>query len=208
MIKFITSIAFVLCSLIASAQQFEQGMGKAMELWQQGKTTEASAMFERIAAAEPNQWLPNYYVALVNTTTAFDPSQKAQVPALLEKAQTALDKEIIKNDSNSELLVLQALINTAYIVYDPMTNGMLLSDKVRQLYTKALVLDPKNPRVVAGKAEFEIGGAKYFGTDTKPMCAEIDRAVELFATFKPETKFHPNWGSDRALEAQKECGKK
>lgn len=208
MIKTITSIAFVLCSLIASAQQFEQGMGKAMELWKQDKTVEASAMFERIAAAEPEQWLPNYYIALVNTTKAFDPAQKAQAPALLEKAQKALDKELIKNDSNAELLVMQALINTAYIVYDPMTNGMLLSDKVRQLYIKASVIDPKNPRVVAGKAEFEMGGAKYFGGDIKPMCAEIDRAIELFATFKPETIFHPNWGLERALQVQKECATK
>ena len=207
MIKTITTLAIVLCSLVASAQQFEQGMGKAMELWQQGKTTEASAMFERIAAAEPNQWLPNYYVALVNTTKAFDPVLKTQVPALLEKAQMALDKELLKDDSNAELLVLQALINTAYIVYDPMTNGMLLSDKVRQLYVKASILDPKNPRVVAGKAEFEIGGARYFGGDTKPMCAEIDRAIELFTNFKPETTFHPNWGLERALEVQKDCKK-
>ncbi len=30
-------------------------------------------------------------------------------------------------------------------------------------------------------------------------------AIELFATFKPETPFSPKWGLDRALEAQKNC---
>jgi hypothetical protein len=32
----------------------------------------ASDLFERIAAAEPSKWLPNYYVALVNTTAALE----------------------------------------------------------------------------------------------------------------------------------------
>ena len=208
MLKLTTTLALLICTFALTAQsKFDQGMSKAFELWGAQKTDEASAMFERIAAAEKDNWLPNYYVALLNTTKAFDPTAKAQVPALLAKAQAALDVEMVKNDSNAELLVLQALIHTAWIVYDPMTNGMALSGKVMELYTKAQVLAPENPRVVAGKAEFEIGGAKYFGTDIKPMCAQLDRAVELFAKFKPETPFHPHWGLDRALEMQKECKK-
>jgi hypothetical protein len=50
---------------------YEKGMQSAMGLWSQGKNSEAVAMFERIAAAEKDNWLPNYYVALVSTTTAF-----------------------------------------------------------------------------------------------------------------------------------------
>ncbi|WP_321540779.1 hypothetical protein [Flavobacterium piscinae] len=49
------------------------------------KNTEASAMFERIASAEKESWLPNYYVALVNTTTAFATKDKEQMNALLSK---------------------------------------------------------------------------------------------------------------------------
>jgi len=77
-----------------------------------------------------------------------------------------------------------------------------------EMYGRAEKIAPENPRVIFGKAEFEIGGARYFGSDTKPMCAQIDKAITLFANFKPETTFHPNWGLDRALEAQKECNKK
>jgi hypothetical protein len=44
---------------------YEKGMQSAMGLWSQGKNSEAIAMFERIAAAEKDNWLPNYYVALV-----------------------------------------------------------------------------------------------------------------------------------------------
>ena len=74
-----------------------------------------------------------------------------------------------------------------------------------EMYAKAEAIAPENPRVVFGKAEFQIGGAKWTGIDTKPLCAEIEKSIGLFATFKPETPFSPKWGLDRALEAQKNC---
>ena len=206
--KKLITLFVLIASLAATAQgKFEEGMGKAFELWKQGKNEEASAMFERIASAEKNSWLPNYYVALINTISAFQTTDKDKVGALLTKAQTALDTEMDKDQVNAELLVMQAMIHIAYIASDPMTYGMTLSGKVMELYTQAQVIAPENPRVIFGKAEFEIGGARYFGTDTKLMYAQIDKAIALFAKFKPASEFHPKWGLDRALEAQKECKK-
>lgn len=201
--KIITSIALLYVVLATAQGQFEQGMEKAFQLWGEGKNTEASAMFERIAAAEKKSWLPNYYVALVNTTTAFGTKDKEEISLLLDKAQNALDVELIKTPNNAELLVMQAMIHTAWIVYDPMTNGQKLSGTVMEIYGKAEAIAPENPRVIIGKAEFEIGGAKFWGTDIKPICAQIEKAVGLFATFKPETPFSPNWGLERAQEALK-----
>jgi hypothetical protein len=203
--KIITTIALFVSVFISAQSQFEQGMGKAFQLWGEGKNTEASAMFERIAAAEKNSWLPNYYVALVNTTTAFGTKDAAQISLLLDKAQNALDVELIKTPNNAELLVIQAMIHTAWISFDPMTNGQKLSGKVMELYGKAQAIAPENPRVIFGKAEFEIGAAKFWGTDTKPMCAQIEKAIALFATFKPETAFSPKWGLERAQAAIKNC---
>ena len=205
MIKIITTFTFFICSLVSAQGQFEQGMGKAFQLWGEGKSTEASDLFERIASAEKASWLPKYYVALVNTTTAFRTKDKEQMNLLLSKAQKALDAEMDKNPNNAELLVMQAMIHTAWIAFDPMTNGQKLSGTVMELYGKAQAIAPENPRVVFCKAEFEIGGAKFWGTDTKPMCAQIEKAIGLFATFKPETPFSPKWGLERALEAQKNC---
>lgn len=207
MTKIIVTFVLFLTTLVSAQSQYETGMQKAFKLWDEGKNTEASALFERIASAEKDNWLPNYYVALINTIDAFQTKDKNKITGLLLKAQTALDTETAKHPDNSELLVVQAMINTAWIVADPMTNGMKLSAKTVEIYNKAIALDPKNPRAVFGKAEFEIGGARYFGSDTKPMCAEIDKSIELFATFKPETVFHPKWGLERALEAQKGCKK-
>ncbi len=203
----ITLLAIFFVATASAQGKFDDGMNKAFKLWGEGKDAEASALFERIAAAEPNQWLPNYYVSLINTIAAFQTQDKSKINALLAKAQDALDVEMAKNQANAELLVMQAMIHTAWIVADPMTNGMKLSGKAMEMYNKAQALEPENPRAVFGKAEFEIGGAKYFGKDIKPMCAEIDRSIALFEKFKPATPFHPKWGMDRALEAQKECKK-
>jgi hypothetical protein len=215
MTKLIAAFAlFVVCFISAHGQEaaaqktgnpYEQGMAKAFGLWKEGKNTEASDLFERIAAVETSTWLPNYYVALVNTTSAFGTKDKEKINVLLLKAQNALDTEMAKDQNNAELYVMQAMINTAWIVYDPMTNGQKLSGLTMELYAKAEAIAPNNPRVVFSKAEFEIGGARFWGQETKPMCAQINKAIELFATFKPETLFSPKWGLDRALEAQKNC---
>ena len=205
MTKVIIAIAFFVTSLVSAQTQFEQGMGKAFGLWKEGKNTEASDMFERIASAEKTSWLPNYYVALINTTEAFKPENKEKVTILLDKANAALDTELAKNPKNAELLVVQAMAKTALLVTNPMAYGMTLSPKITEIYTLASLLAPENPRVVFCKAEFGIGGAKWSGADVKQLCGEVEKSINLFAKFKPETPFSPKWGLERATEALKNC---
>lgn len=205
MTKIITIIALFVASIVPAQSQFDQGMGKALQTWREGKPTEAVAQLERIASVEKTNWLPNYYIAFINTTQAFGEKDKNKMQTLLAAAQKAQDvcNEIAPD--NPEVLVMQAMIHTAWIVYDPMTNGQKLSGDVMYILNKAYKIAPENPRVVFQKASFEIGMAQYFGQDTKPMCAQIEKAIELFATFKPETAFHPSWGLDRAKTELKNC---
>ena len=74
-----------------------------------------------------------------------------------------------------------------------------------EAYAKAKALDPTNPRAVFGEADYQLGGAKWTGVDTKPLCAQVDKSIELFNTFKPATPYSPKWGLERALEIQKTC---
>ena len=201
----ITSIAFFICSLLSAQTQYEQGMGKAMQLWGAGNDTEAISTFERITSVEKTNWLPNYYIAFICTVDVFGAKDKTKIPALLTKAQDAIDNATAISPNNPEIMVVQAILYTAILVQDPMTNGQKYSALAMEQYNKALAIDPKNPRVVFSKAEFEIGGAKYWKTDTKPMCEAIAKSIELFANFKPETQFHPSWGLDRAQNALISC---
>ena len=205
MTKLITIIAMFVASIVSAQTQFDQGMKKALQTWKNGNSKEALVQFEKIASVEKTNWLPNYYIALINTTQAFGEQDKTKMLSLIESAQKAQD---FCNDlamDNPEVLVMQAMIHTASIVYDPMTNGQKLSGDVMYILNKAYKIAPENPRVVFQKASFEIGMAQYFGQDTKPMCAQIEKSIELFATFKPETAFHPSWGLDRAQAELKKC---
>lgn len=205
MVRLITATVLLFCATVFAQGQFEQGMGKALGNWKEGKTTEATALLERIASAEKSNWLPNYYIGMINTTEAFKPENKEKATSLIERAQKAIDDATAISPNNAEIMVLQAMLYTAIIVQDPMTNGMKFSQKTMQEYYKAQLIAPNNPRVMYCKAEFEIGGAQWTGVDTKPLCAQLAKAIELFATFKPETPFHPSWGLDRAQQALANC---
>lgn len=205
MTKIITFIAILVCSLISAQSNYESEMKNGMSLWQSGKNTEAVAVFQKLASVEKDNWLPNYYAALVNTLASFQTQDKEKVTSLLDSAQKALDIELSNDNQNPELLVLQGMIYTGWIVLDPMKNGMKYSIMAKDIYAKAARIAPENPRVMFSKAEFEMGSARYFGQDTTPMCEQIAKSIPLFENFQPETPFHPNWGLNRAKEVSADC---
>lgn len=205
--KVIVIASFLISALGMAQDQYTKGMQNAFQLWGEGKSIDASNMFERIASAEMDNWLPHYYVAQVNTVASFGERDKDKLTQQLEKAQEFVDIAKAISPDNPEILVQQAMIYTAWIAYDGAAYGMTLSGKVAQLYQKALTLDPNNPRVVFSKAEWGMGSAKYFGQDTTPYCKDVERSIELFTNFKAESPFHPNWGKDRAEMTLENCNK-
>jgi tetratricopeptide (TPR) repeat protein len=206
--KHVIIIATLLVSVLTNAQtNYEKGMQKAFELWGNNNPTEASNLFERIANAEPDNWLPAYYAAQVNIMHSFGETDEEKLTAQLKKAQDLINDATAISKDNPEILVLQALLHTAWVAFDGATYGMTLSGKVVELYAKAEKIAPNNPRVVYCKAEWNMGGAKYFGQDTAPFCKDLEKALELFANFKPETPFHPNWGQERVEQVLETCGK-
>lgn len=202
---FITLLLIMLSWAGFSQTAYETGMQKGLSLWGEGKITEASNTFERISAVEKDNWIPLYYVALVNILESFAEKDKDQLQLKLNKAKTSLEAAKKISPDNAELLVLEALHNTAWIAFDGATYGMTLGGPTTQIYKKALDLAPENPRAVLSYAEWNIGSARYFGTDISVYCKDVEKAVELFKTFKNETPFYPSWGEDRALELSKEC---
>ena len=206
MTKLISTFIFLIIALVSSAQSlFEKEMSNGLALWKAGKNTEAVAQFERLAATNKNNWLPGYYVSLIYTLEAFEEEDKTTMKNFLERAQKAQDEISQIAPDNPEIIVVQAMIYTAWIVYDPMTNGRLYYTDVMKIYEKAATIAPNNPRVVFNKASFEKGAATYFESDTSPMCEKIKKSIELFATFKPESPFHPTWGLERAKEEAAKC---
>lgn len=205
--KLILSIVLLGTVMVNAQDRYSKGMEKAFELWQNQKVVDASNMFERIATAEPDKWLPYYYVSQINTLISFGEKDEDKLSKQLEKAKEFLDVAKAISPNNPELLIQEALINTAWIAFDGATYGMTLSPKNVQLYQQAMEIDPQNPRVILSKAEWDMGSARYFGKDITPYCKDVERALELFATFKSETPFYPTWGKERAEEVLANCGK-
>src|SRR5690606_9174330 len=126
--------------------KYQQGMQKAFQLWQENKSWEAANVFERIAKAEPDNWLPAYYVAQINVINSFSEKDITKLKAQLDKAQNFINDANIVSKDNPELLGLQAQWYTAWIVFDGMQYGMMYAGKASELYNKALELAANNPR--------------------------------------------------------------
>lgn len=202
-------LLFVLTTGIIVAQsKYEQGMAKAFELWGQDKPEDASNLFERIATAESNEWLPDYYVAQIHVLKCWnnwDNRNETILKENLDKAQEFINN--IKTKAPDELYAqqMQAQVYTVWVAHDGMKYGMKYSGSVGQIYNEIQNAAPDNPIFILNKAEWDIGAASFFGTPIKEQCKEIQRAIELFATFKPETQFHPTFGLEHAKEVAEQC---
>ncbi|WP_452220527.1 hypothetical protein [Lacinutrix salivirga] len=197
----------VLISQLALAQtDYEKGMTKAFTLWETNKPMEAANLFERIANAEPDNWLPSYYAANVLIMDSFTKLKDAKaLESQLIRAQDFINASKAISKNNPEIMTLQAILHSVYVISDGAKYGMILSGKIAKLYSQAYAIAPNNPRVLLNKTEWEVGTAIYFGQDTKPFCDAFEKTVELFANFKPESEFHPNWGKERAEQEVKKC---
>ncbi len=197
-------IALFITGLI-SAQNYEKGMEKAFQLMQTNQFDQAENLFERIATAEPEQWLPHYYIAQINSLKSWNIKDETILKAQLDKAEKHITAAKKISDNNAEIIVIQAQVLTNWVAFDGATYGVKYAGAVTELYDRAYQLAPENPRVVWNKAEWAMGSARYFGQDTKPFCKDIEKSLELFANFKPESKFHPNWGENRAKATSQSC---
>jgi len=192
---------------ISAQTTYDKGMLKAFDLWEQNKTQEASQLFERISKAEKENWLPSYYVAIIEILDAFSIKDEVKLNSKLEKAQTFLNIAKSISPNNPEIIIREALLNTAYINFDGQKYGMTLSGKNNGFYKKALQIAPNNPRVILAKAEWDMGTAKFFGKSTKPYCNQIEKAILLFEKEGDLPKYYPRKETERALKSLEECKK-
>ena len=100
-------IAMIISTMV-QAQNYEEGMQKAFELWGQNQTTEASNLFERIANAEQDNWLPAYYAANINVLSSFGEQDKEKLTAKLDKAKELLGIAKAISPNNPELMAIWA----------------------------------------------------------------------------------------------------
>ncbi len=208
--KYLPSVLVILImlGLIGTAQsqsQYEAGMGQAFGLWSDAKPIEASALFERIAQAEKDNWLPYYYAANTLITASFETKDATKINEILKKAAGFLTKAQELSPDNSEIITLEGLLYTGYVAMDPMTYGMQYSNKIINLHARAIELDAENPRAQLNKIEYEMGSARFFGTELSTFCEAIESTKPLFENQESSIPFYPNYGVDRVSILLKQC---
>jgi len=151
--------------------------------------------FERIAAAEPKEWLPKYYAAYANVLLGFVAPTLNEKDQYLDKANALLkDAEGIAGKPNDEIEVLKAYQSQIHLAADPMNRWQADGEKFQGFLQSAKSINAENPRIyyLEGSSVFftpeEYGGGKKVA---KPM---LEKAQQKFSAFKPASGIHPDWG--------------
>jgi hypothetical protein len=190
-----------LTTTFAQSAQYQAAMTDALaDLKATSATTKAdewlsiAGQFERIAGAEPTQWLPGYYTALVYNLLGFSGSDAATKDKFLDKAgQWAAGADKISPD-NDEVHVLLAQIAQARMVVDPMSRWQEYGPVAGREIETAMKLNPANPRPYVLQGSSLMYTPEQFGGGPKTACPVLKQAAEKFATFKPASSLHPSWG--------------
>jgi hypothetical protein len=160
-----------------------------------GNMADIANNFERIADAEKNQWLPYYYASYCTVMASFMEQDKSKTDGIADKAETLLKKaEELAGAENSEICVIKSMIASSHMMVDPQSRYMQYGQASSSNIDKAKKMDPSNPRPVylEGQAKFytpeQFGGGKALA---KPL---FEKALTMFAAFKPASDIHPSWG--------------
>ena len=202
----IISLALIFCcSHVQSQDRYTEGMKQAFQLWEENKTDEASAIFQRIAQAEKDNWIPYYYATSTLVTATFTTKDKSQANEKLEKAKELIAQAHEISPENSELLTLEGLLYTGYVAMDPQTYAMQYSSKIMGLHEHALKIDDTNPRAHFNKIEYEIGTAKFFKQDLRTFCEALEGTRTLFESQESDVPFYPSYGLERLGQTLTSC---
>ena len=202
-------IAIIAVFLLISVSTVASGGLKS--LVKQVDTATTSATFQRLAkeseqiiALQSNNWLA-YYWCSFNYTAAAYLAPKNSKDALLDKAQTMLDKSTTLKKNEVELLLLQSWIYSTRIAVAPGSRIKEFGSKANTAREKAHALDPNSPRYYFLKASFfyftppAIGGGK---TKAKPL---FEESIAKFKSYRPKGELYPKWGGRQAKELLESC---
>lgn len=185
----------------AAENKYQQAMIKAVEKLKYASESkdflEVANIFERISRNEEKEWLPLYYLAQCYIVVSYNEADATKKDALLDKAQSFLDKAFLLKPKESELFALQAFLYPSRIIVDPMGRGMEYAGKMNQALDEAIRLNPGNPRSYYLRAITVLNMPENFGGGAAAAKPVFEMAKQKFESFKPATAISPNWGKEQ-----------
>ena len=190
----IALFAFTMGLSAQSNPVYEQAMEKVLAKIDSASSVKdlaaARNQLERISLMYADEWLPPYYMAYTDILSVYmgQKSEKA-----LENAKTNLDKlSSYARVDKSELNALLGYYYIALIMLNPATNGQKYFNNVSSSFSKALELNPNNPRAIYLSAFFEQNLPEGLRSG-KDFCTEMNKAKELYAKGQRSVD-KPYWG--------------
>lgn len=208
--KLLFSITILLAANLSFAQTSDKFV-KAMEskialvdsTWGADPWKDLSNAFERIGDAEKTQWLPYYYAAYGHVMIGYSyftgqmGNVASQTDPEADKAEELLNKAITLSKETSETWIIKKLIASLRMIGDPMNRYMTYGPQANEALQKAKEMDPNNPRVYLLEGEDKFQTPEQYGGNKEEAKTLFNKSKDLFATFKPESSIHPNWGMAR-----------
>ena len=161
--------------------------------------------FERIANTEKKEWLPYYYAALCYVNYGFMEQDKSKVDPIADLASLVINKADSLNPNNSEISCIKSMIASCHMMVNPMQRWQEYGPESSSNMQAAMTQDPSNPRPYFLKGQ----GLKYtpeqFGGGCKTAKAELQKALDKYATFQPASDIAPNWGKEHTQKLFDDC---
>lgn len=161
--------------------------------------------FERIATAEKNQWLPYYYAAYCQVNYGFAEKDKSKTDAIADKASALIFKADSLQANNSEISCIKSMIASCHMMVNPMQRFMEYGEESSSNIEKAMEQDPANPRPYMLQAQTLRYTPEQFGGGCGAAKPVYQTAIEKYATFKPASELHPNWGKAYTEKLAADC---
>ncbi|MCF2490127.1 hypothetical protein [Dyadobacter sp. CY347] len=199
----IFAFAFSVCVVLAQNEKYSQAMTASIQALNGLDKTkpdpkalqDIANQFERIAAAEPKEWLPKYYAGYSNVILGFIGTGLDEKDKYLEKASALLkDAEAIAGKPNDEILVMQAFQSQIHLAADATNRWEADGAKFVEYVASAKKVNAENPRIYYLEASSAFFTPEEFGGGKKAAKPLLEKASQKFAAFKPETNIHPDWG--------------
>jgi hypothetical protein len=163
--------------------------------------------FERIANANPKEWLPMYYESYCHVMIGMQQQEGSKKDEYYDQAQTLIDKADSLSKDNSEIYVLKTFVNSMKISVDPMNRGQKLGMQSSMLNARAIELDSENPRAYLLKGTGLMYTPAQYGGGKDKALPVLEMAIEKFKSFKPASPIMPHWGEGRANAMLEQCKK-
>jgi tetratricopeptide (TPR) repeat protein len=196
-------------SLKAQTGKYTAAMQKGLAMIDSANTAEqftaAANFFERVAAAETKEWLPQYYAGFCNLHVAILGKQDGDTKdALYDKAMSYAEKADVLKPANSEVLVLEGYITYMKMSVAPQERAMSMIPKANELLGKAIAIDPENPRAYLVKGQDTFYTPEAFGGGKAKAKDILIVAAGKYKNQKT-TGFEPAWGAGRCNNLLQQC---